>query len=96
MDSDTALFFYFSITYGMILGLKLLPESWVNKKQECIPQVIMMTQNEEAATVAILEQVCWALIKTVKSEFWVELEQLKELREFKKIKRFVQEMIEAL
>ncbi len=89
-------FYYFSITYGIILGLKLLSESWVNKKQECIPKLFKMAQNEDTATVAILEQVCWALIKTVESEFWVELEKLKELREFKKIKRFIQEMVEAL
>ncbi|MFX0065002.1 MAG: hypothetical protein ACFFC7_22735 [Candidatus Hermodarchaeota archaeon] len=94
-------FYYFSITYGMMLGLKLLPESWVSEKQEllkqeCIPKLFKTVQNEEAGTVAILEQISWALIKTVEREFWIELEQLKELREFKKIKKFIQEMLEAL
>ncbi|MFX1252138.1 MAG: hypothetical protein ACFFCZ_11080 [Promethearchaeota archaeon] len=94
-------FYYFSITYGIILGLKLLPKSGVSKKQEpvkqeCIPKLFTMAQNEQAATGAILEQVCWALIKTVENEFWIEIEQLKELREFKKIKIFIQKMVEAL
>ena len=44
---------------------------------------------------SIVEQLCWALVKTVQSEFWLALQELNIIRRFKKLERFMEAMVEA-
>ncbi|MFX0090447.1 MAG: hypothetical protein ACFFBD_01695 [Candidatus Hodarchaeota archaeon] len=97
-------FYFFVITYGMILGQKFLPELWISEKQKILtleektasstPSIENLGNQTTVTT--ILEQICWALVKTVETDFWVEIQSLSRLKGYKKIKRFIEAIIDQI